>query len=60
MKKNNGFISMSAIYAFFILFLMILLGIVAFYNYNRLLLNKSHDIIKTHLTEELRNGYRYY
>ena len=57
MKKKNGFISMSIIYAFLVLFLMILLGILGFYSYNRVLLNKSHDNIKQTLTVKIEKNH---
>lgn len=44
MKNNKGFIAISLIYSFFLVFLMTLLAIVANYTHNRILLN---DVKKT-------------
>ena len=60
MKKKNGFISMSVIFAFFIMLLMILVGIVALYSSDRILLRKSRNAIKESLVEKLETkGHRY-
>lgn len=51
MKNNKGFIAISLIYSFFLVFLMTLLTIVADFAHNRILLN---DVKKT--TQEKLNG----
>ena len=51
MKNNKGFIAISLIYSFFLVFLMTLLSIVVDYAHNRILLN---DVKKT--TQEKLNG----
>lgn len=43
MRKKNGFISMSLVYTFFILFITIMLSLVATYAHNRILLNVVKD-----------------
>ena len=51
MKNNKGFIAISLIYSFFLVFLMTLLSIIVDYAHNRILLN---DVKKT--TQEKLNG----
>lgn len=55
MKKKNGFISMTIIYSFIVLILLILLGITVFYSSNRILLRKSRNAIKSALIKQLEN-----
>ena len=51
MKDNKGFIAISLIYSFFLVFLMVLLGIVADYTHNRLLLNNIKKSTQSELNE---------
>ena len=49
MKNNRGFIAISLIYSFFLMFLLTLLAIVANYAHNRILLNSAKTVIKEKL-----------
>lgn len=62
MKKKNGFISVTMIYSFFLVFLMLLLFIVSDLVYNRIVLNKIkdnvyEDISNTNFARYLINNY---
>ncbi len=47
MKKKNGFVSMSLVYAFFIVFVALMLSLLSNYASNRILANRvNQDIIK--------------
>ena len=46
MKNNKGFISVSIIYSFFLVFIAIVLGLVAMYTNRRILINKVEDEIR--------------
>lgn len=49
MKKKNGFIAISLIYSFFLVFLITLLAIVSDYAHNRILLSNAKNAIKEKL-----------
>lgn len=51
MKDNKGFIAISLIYSFFLVFLMTLLAIVADYAHNRILLNDLKRVTQENLNK---------
>jgi len=51
MKDNKGFIAISLIYSFFLVFFMVLLGIMADYIHNRILLNDIKKVTQKELNE---------
>lgn len=51
MKDNKGFIAISLIYSFFLVFLMTLLAIVADYAHNRILLNDVKRVTQENLNK---------
>ena len=60
MKNNKGFLSISVVYSFFIVFLALLLFIVSSYVNNRTLLSKVKDDIKGEAETILSNNFRDY
>lgn len=56
MKNNNkGFIAISIIYSFFLVFLMTLVGILASYSHNRTILNNVKTTIQNNLESRLNS-----
>lgn len=51
MKKKNGFISISVVYAFFVVFLLVLMTIITEYANNRLLMKSVKDDIINELND---------
>ncbi len=51
MKKKNGFIATSLIYSFFLVFLMILVGVMANYSNDRIQLNRLKQDTKEQLNK---------
>lgn len=51
MRNNKGFIAISLIYSFFLVFLIVLLSVVANYAHNRILLNDVKVTIKEKLND---------
>ena len=54
MKDKKGFISMSLMYSFFIVFVALILALLVFYNNNRILVKKVQTEIKLSLPARCR------
>ena len=52
-KNNQGFIAISLIYSFFVLFIILILGILSNYSKNRILLTNITNEIKADLNKSL-------
>ncbi len=52
MKKKNGFIAISVIYSFFIVFIAVILAILAEYSYNRMIIKKINEQILNEIQSE--------
>ena len=54
MKNNKGFIAISIIFSFFIVFLMLITLVISTYGQNRILMNQVKKDIKANINFELR------
>lgn len=59
MKQKNGFMATSLLYAFFILFVALMMGIIANYAHNRILLKTTNEEIAKKLGEKLEEDFTF-
>lgn len=59
MKQKNGFMATSLLYAFFILFVALMMGIIANYAHNRILIKNANEEVAKKLGKKLEENFSY-